>query len=132
MVEAETGTDRLVLCDADAMHQVLVNLIDNAVQNADPVRPLRVDLLARDEGDRVLLIVRDSGIGIPADRLPHLFERFATHRPGGTGIGLSIARQLVQDQGGTIAVESRVGIGTTIVLSLPPASRPAETPPEAA
>ncbi|MEK7475327.1 MAG: HAMP domain-containing sensor histidine kinase [Candidatus Coatesbacteria bacterium] len=120
--EAETETARAALCDPDAMHQVLVNLLDNAHQHRDPGRPLQIDLRARDRGDRIALIVRDNGIGIPAERLPGLFEPFATERRGGTGLGLSIAKELVEEQGGTLEVESLVGTGTTCTVTLPSAA----------
>lgn len=122
--EAETETARLVRCDSDAMHQVLVNLLDNAMQHAAPGRPLRVRLRAVDCGEEVALIVQDNGTGIPPGRLGQLFEQYATDRPDGTGLGLSIARQLVRDQGGTIAVEETPGGGATFVITLAAASEP--------
>jgi len=123
---AEAETARTVLCDADAMHQILVNLLDNANQHADPGRPLRIDLRAQDRGDRVALTVRDNGTGITADRVGRLFERFATDRPGGTGLGLSIAKELVEEQGGSLSIESVVGTGTTCTVALPSAGLPPE------
>src|SRR5262249_5930145 len=73
------------------------------------------------------LTVRDDGIGIPAGDLPHVFERFrraenVTGRIAGTGIGLAAARQIVEQHGGTIAVESVEGFGTTVTIWLPLAS----------
>jgi signal transduction histidine kinase len=108
------------------MHQILVNLLDNANQHADPGRPLRIDLRAQDRGDRVALTVRDNGTGITADRVGRLFERFATDRPGGTGLGLSIAKELVEEQGGSLSIESVVGTGTTCTVALPSAGLPPE------
>ena len=81
--------------------------------------------------DAVSLIVRDTGPGIPEDDLPHVFDRFhqaddsTLRRHDGTGIGLSLAKELVQAHGGSIEVESEVGFGTTFTVSLP-TSQPGE------
>jgi signal transduction histidine kinase len=128
--EAETQTSRLVRCDADAMHQVLVNLLDNAIRHSAPDRKLRVHMRAVDRGEEVALIVRDNGTGIPPGRIGRLFEQYSTDRPDGTGLGLSIARQLVRDQGGTIAVEETSGGGATFVITLAAASETTLESPE--
>jgi signal transduction histidine kinase len=74
--------------------------------------------------------VRDTGSGIPAAALPHVFERFyradpararASQRSGGTGLGLAIARGLIEAQGGAISIASEVGVGTTVTIRLPAA-----------
>ena len=76
-------------------------------------------------GDKwAILAVRDAGLGIPASELPHLFERFRrasklARRFSGTGLGLANARQLVEQHGGTIAIESVEGVGTTVIIALP-------------
>ncbi|GGV94732.1 hypothetical protein GCM10015535_60700 [Streptomyces gelaticus] len=76
-------------------------------------------------GDRAIVQVRDTGTGIPADDLPHVFDRFwradaaRGRETGGSGLGLSIARQIVSDHKGTIDVESTVGTGTTFTIVLP-------------
>ena len=78
-------------------------------------------------GGRVVLAVRDTGIGIPASDLARIFERFyrvarsRDRREGGTGLGLAIAKHLTQAMGGTIEVESVVGIGTTFRIAFPSA-----------
>jgi signal transduction histidine kinase len=113
-----------VLCDPDAMHQVLVNLFDNAVQHRMPGQPPRVEVRASARQDRVQITIRDNGTGIPPDLLPRVFDRFVTGRPGGTGLGLFIARQLVEAQGGTIEVTSVEGAGATFLITLPVAPEP--------
>ncbi len=83
------------------------------------------DALPTSETGEVKIIVRDSGIGIPKDRLPHIFDRFfqvdssATREFEGTGIGLALTKELVQIHGGSIAVESEEGFGTTFTVRLP-------------
>jgi signal transduction histidine kinase len=116
-----------VSADADRMAQVLDNLLDNAVRYSPPGGEVRVTL-AR-EGDEVVCQVVDQGAGIPAQHLPYLFERFyrvetsrERGREGGSGLGLSIVRGLVQAHGGNVSAESVVGQGTTITTRLKAAS----------
>ncbi len=106
-------------CDPDAMHQVLVNLLDNAIQHRHPARDLRIEFRLHDRNGRFALTVRDNGTGIAAARLPNLFEKFRTGRPGGTGLGLSVVRHILQDHGGEVEAHSTEGVGTTFSLYLP-------------
>jgi signal transduction histidine kinase len=110
--------------DAQRMFQVLSNLIENAVRHTPGGGHIVVG--ARRDGDRrVVLSVRDSGSGIPADDLPFVFERFyradksRARAEGGSGLGLAIARSIVEAHGGAIRAISRAGSGTTIEVSLP-------------
>ena len=97
--------------------QVLVN-VATAGQGSSQVEPL-------EEKGELKLSVRDSGVGIPSDRLPHIFDRFfqvdssQTREFEGTGIGLALTKELVQLHGGGIAVESTEGFGTTVTVTLP-------------
>lgn len=116
-----------VWCDSDRMVQVLINLVGNAVKFSDPGSV--VVLTARVEPDALYCEVIDTGRGIPADKLEHIFDRFAQvdigdGRPGGgTGLGLAIARSIVHSHGGTITVSSAVGKGTRFTVTLPQRSR---------
>jgi signal transduction histidine kinase len=109
--------------DAQRMQQVLANIVGNAVKLTPA--PGEVRLAARAVGDRAELRVADTGPGIAPEELPHLFDRFyrteASMRAAtpGTGLGLTIARSLVEAHDGTLTVESEVGGGTTFVISLP-------------
>ena len=114
----------LVLADADRAVQVLVNLLGNALRYTPPGGT--VHLAAATRGPLVRFAVADTGVGIAPEHLPHLFERFyrvdraRARARGGSGIGLTIARALVEAQGGTIGVESAgVGRGTTVTITLP-------------
>lgn len=108
--------------DADParIRAVLGNLLANAVRHTPVGGSVRVAV--RRSGDRVELSVTDTGEGIPADLLPHVFDRFVKG-PGsiGSGLGLAIARDVVTAHGGTIGIESRPGTGTAVRLELPAA-----------
>lgn len=113
-----------VLADADRLSQVLFNLIGNALQYT-PVGG-QVTVAARRQGDEVQVSVKDTGIGIAADQLPYVFDRFyradrsRSRVSGGSGIGLTIARHLVEIHHGRIWVESPgEGKGSTFTFTLP-------------
>ncbi len=110
-----------VLADPPRMEQVLVNLIHNAVKFTPPGG--EVILAAQTEADFVRFSVRDTGVGIPADDLERIFERFykadRARSGGGTGLGLSISRHLVEAHGGRIWAESTEGDGSTFYFTIP-------------
>ncbi len=104
-----------------SINQVLVNLIDNAVDAVEPVIG-KIKISSRQDGGRAIVAVEDNGVGIPPELLPKIFDPFLTTKPTdqGTGLGLFIARDIVQLQhGGEILVHSTVGKGTTFTLHLP-------------
>jgi len=118
--------DLLVLwADPARVEQVLVNLVGNAIRYTPTGQ---VTLRAWADGSMAWVAVSDTGIGIAAKDLPLVFERFwradrsRDRQSGGTGIGLAISRRLVELQGGTIEVESKLGVGSTFRFSLPLAS----------
>jgi signal transduction histidine kinase len=113
----------LVRADALRLQQVLWNLLANAIKFTP--RHGRVVIRVDNEPERYLVSVEDDGVGIPEGDLPHIFERFRqvdgspTRRHPGMGIGLALARNLVELHGGTIWAESVVGHGSRFTFSLP-------------
>ncbi len=122
----------LVRADRRRLAQVLRNLIENALRHTPPHGEIRVEVERR--GERVALAVADAGRGIPREHLPLIFERFHRVDPsrqrgsGGMGLGLAVARQLVQAMDGAIEVESREGVGSTFTVVLPSAGAPTSVP----
>jgi signal transduction histidine kinase len=115
-----------VLADEDRIGQVLLNLVGNALQYTPPGG--KVQVTATVQNSEVYIAVSDSGMGIPAEHLPHLFTRFyrvdksRSRAGGGSGIGLTIAKYLVEAQGGSIWAQSEgAGRGSTFTFSLPTA-----------
>ncbi len=110
-----------VMGDEDRIEQVLVNIIHNAVKFSHAGGMINIS--SRVEGDSVLISINDTGVGIPADDVPRIFERFykvdRARSGGGTGLGLAIAKHIVQAHGGDIWVESEEGKGSTFSFSLP-------------
>ncbi|MHB8584656.1 MAG: ATP-binding protein [Thermoplasmatota archaeon] len=104
--------------DAGQLHQVVLNLVKNAVEAIGPVEG-KVEVITRSEGNQVLLEIADNGPGIPPDVLVRLFEPFQTTKEKGTGLGLSISREIIRAHGGELTVETRVGQGTKFRVALP-------------
>ncbi len=112
----------VVLGDADRLRQLLLNLVDNAIKYTPSGGD--VTLTLKRQAGWVQISVADTGCGIPEQDLPHIFERFyradrSRTRPGGAGLGLSIAKWVAEAHGGELEVESEVGQGTVFTLYLP-------------
>lgn len=109
--------------DADRLQQLVLNLIDNSLKYTPPGGQVVIGL--EKNGKWARIIVSDTGIGIAAEHLPHIFERFyrvdkaRTRVQGGSGLGLSITRWIAEAHGGSIAVTSKPGNGTTFTINLP-------------
>src|SRR5246500_5130613 len=103
--------------DSDQMHQVVLNLLLNSVQAIEGAGTIRVVVAAKK--DNALISVTDSGRGISPEHLPFIFRPFYTTKGNGTGLGLSLARRIVEDHRGRIDVESELGRGTEFLITLP-------------
>jgi two-component system OmpR family sensor kinase len=112
-----------VMGDADRLKQLLINLVDNAIKYTPSGGHVRLHLSKADGWARI--DIADSGIGIPPEDLPFIFDRFyrvdraRSRARGGSGLGLSIAKWIAQAHGGDIQVTSEVGVGTTFTITLP-------------
>ncbi|MBU5431183.1 ATP-binding protein [Intestinimonas sp. MSJ-38] len=113
----------LILADRNRMEQVIANIVSNAIKYNRPGGT--VTLSAFSQEDKVVIKVQDTGIGIPQEDIPRLFERFyrvdkaRSRERGGTGLGLAIAKEIVEQHQGTIGVESQLDAGTTVTITLP-------------
>ena len=104
--------------DPAQINQVLLNLLLNAIQSMDKPGTIRV-VLQQTEDDLVAITVNDEGRGIPPEQLTNIFRPFYTTKGHGTGLGLSLARRMVESHGGTIGVQSTLGQGTRFTIELP-------------
>lgn len=109
----------MLKCRGYQLKRVFVNLFVNAMQSLEGRQDQQITLRLWAAGDRIYFAITDNGPGIPAEILPHIFEERFTSKPGGTGLGLFLARQIVLAHNGTIAVQSEPENGTTFTLSFP-------------
>jgi len=125
-IESPTGPDLMVLAHPLRLEQVLVNLLDNAVKFNREGGRVWVEC-GSEKPATVWIRVSDNGIGIPSEDLPRIFERFyrvdkaRSRQVGGTGLGLSIVKHALERMGGSITVESKLGIGSSFTVRLPAA-----------
>ena len=113
--DAPPSAPTLIEGDLFALGRVLRNLVTNALQATPPGGQVWVEVL--DAGSRVQLRVRDTGCGIPPDRMQAIFEDFVTTKRRGLGLGLAISKKIVEQLGGTITVDSVVGAGSSFTLT---------------
>lgn len=117
-----SGSDAEVFGEERQLEQAVVNLIENAVKYTDEGR---VEASVKPLGNEALFIVKDTGIGIPQEAIPHLFERFyrvdkaRSRGTGGTGLGLAIVERIIELHGGSITVESELNRGSVFTVHLP-------------
>ena len=122
-VEEHDGLPEEVYWDLDRINEVLGNLLSNAFKFTPHGGSVTLTIAPTDGA--VCMEVRDTGAGIPAEQLPHIFEKFyqadnqGSARTAGSGLGLAIAKQIVEAHGGTISCESKPGIGTAFTITLP-------------
>lgn len=127
-LELKDGPLELQEANEDRLEQVLTNLLDNAFRHTPEGGTISIEagMAEGGHGSELHLSVRDSGVGIPADDLPFVFDRFykadkarVRGETGGTGLGLSIVKNIVDSHGGSIYAESEVGKGTAFHMLLP-------------
>jgi two-component system OmpR family sensor kinase len=122
-LEVEHLEPAVVAGDPDRLKQLVLILLDNAIKYTPPDG--RVTVRLQQNGTGIEVSVRDTGIGIPREDLPRVFDRFyradpaRSRDPGGTGLGLSIARWIAEQHGGAISLDSHPGKGTTAIVRLP-------------
>ena len=120
---SEELDDMQVLGNELQLEQVFVNLLDNAVKFNRPNGEVRVEATSTDGTAQI--VISDTGIGIPSEHLPRVFERFyradkaRSREMGGTGLGLSIVKHVIEQMGGTVTVASQVGQGSRFTLTVP-------------
>jgi signal transduction histidine kinase len=124
-VESPEGLP-LLEADRDKIKQVLLNLLSNAIKYNRPNGTVMLRAEARET--ETAIFVQDTGIGIPEEALPHLFQKFYRvreheNKTSGTGLGLSICKQIIYGHGGRIEVKSKPAVGTAFILYLPRASK---------
>ena len=116
-VSLECDDGAVVHADPDRLSQIVINLVSNAVKAVE--KDGTVTVAGKQSGKDFVLDVHDSGRGIAASDLPHIFERFYRASEGGLGLGLAIVRELVDAHGGTIAAQSTEGSGSMFTVRLP-------------
>ena len=105
--------------DPERMRRVIINLIDNAAQAMAEKEPGSVTVRTRADGGAFQLTVEDTGAGIPRDVLSKVFEPLFSTKSFGTGLGLPTVKQIVEQHGGTVEIESEPGAGTRVTVRLP-------------
>jgi two-component system phosphate regulon sensor histidine kinase PhoR len=122
-VDIHAAADPIIMANPDWLKQIVINLLDNSIKYTHPFG--RVVLTCQQENQEAILMVEDTGIGIPATDVPLIFDRFyrvdraRSRNAGGTGLGLAIVKFIVEMHGGKIEVKSAVNIGTTFTIRLP-------------
>ena len=122
-IETDLTDDCSILILEDDLYQIIFNLVENGIKYNSPGGKLYIRLFR--ENDNVIMQIQDTGMGIPEESLPHIFERFyrvdkaRARKSGGSGLGLAIVRIIVERNRGEISVESTAGVGSTFTVSFP-------------
>ena len=122
LVRELAPSDPTARIDGAQIRQCLINLVRNATDAVVAGGGGKVTVRTRPAGSRVEIIVEDTGVGIPADVLPKLFDPFFSTKEGCSGLGLALTQQIIHDHGGDLRVDSTVGRGTTFTVSVPASS----------
>jgi signal transduction histidine kinase len=129
-LDARFNGEPFAAVNAGQLQQVVLNLLINARQAMENGGTLMVAVGPGADSGMAEIVIRDSGCGIPADKLPRIFDRFYTtktadsHGQGGTGLGLALCKDVIESHQGRIRVESVVGAGTAFTLKLPMVAAP--------
>ncbi|HQQ16887.1 MAG TPA: ATP-binding protein, partial [Fervidobacterium sp.] len=125
-IEFNIDQDLKINCDRKRIEQVITNLLTNSIKFSDKSKEERVVKIAiENDGDFVKIIVEDNGVGIPADKIDKIFDKFyrvdsdLTYSIPGTGLGLSIVKEIIEMHNGSISVESEEGKWTRVTVQLP-------------
>ncbi len=122
-MEINCSPDCYVEGDADRLTQLVVNLLSNALSSLSAVEPGTVKVSTSVSGEHVVLVVQDDGCGIPESVQTQIFEPFVTTKSEGIGLGLAISRVIVNESGGRMTFDSKVGVGTRFEVQLPLSKR---------
>jgi len=119
-IQVDIASDLYLYADRTALHDIFINLLSNAFKFTGDGG--RISIIASQKDRSILIEIRDTGMGIPEDKLQMIFDEFYQvegGKHGGTGLGLAIAKRLVEEHGGNIWVESQLGKGSTFYFTLP-------------
>lgn len=119
-IQVDIPDDLILYADRDGLHDIFTNLLSNAFKFTPEGG--QISIIARPKENYTLLEIRDTGMGVPADKLQKIFDEFYQvegSKQGGAGLGLAITKRLVEEHGGEIWVESQIGKGSTFYLTLP-------------
>ncbi len=105
--------------DKGYIHQVFINLIENAIQAMENGGTLTIRLLKDEQSGLALIEFEDTGVGIPEKNLSEIFNLFYTTKKDGSGLGLALCKNVIKNHGGSIKVQSKVGVGTKFIIELP-------------
>ena len=123
----------VVIADPEQLKRVINNIVGNSVKYASPDRPLSINIRISDEPEFIRVEIQDNGKGIARKELPYIFDRLyrtdasRNSSRGGSGLGLSIARKIIEEHGGKIWAESTEGVGTTMIFVLRKYREPEKT-----
>ena len=115
--------EKIIACDGDVIERIILNLLSNSVKFSKPNSEIFISL--QDLEDKILIKVKDTGIGIPEDKIEVIFDRFRqvdallTRKREGSGIGLALVKALVEAHEGNISITSQIGEGTEVLIELP-------------
>lgn len=115
----ELSAQSMILGNRDKLKQALLNFIVNSYQAMDKSSAPSLEISTKDEGDKVVLIIRDNGCGIKKENINRIFEPFHTTKPQGSGLGLAITHKILEAHSARVLVDSEVGVGTRFLIEFP-------------